>query len=221
MLKKIFGFFVLLFSFQQIVIAQNNTKPQILHRNSQMNLLISFSKEWESSIYAKCNTAKDLNYLTQNEKDVIWILNLIRLNPTLFLNSVLLNPLSPAYKDIKSRSSYLNSLIKDLKELEPNPLLFVPDSNLFVTAKCHAFSSGKTGYVGHNRKKNACYKDFYGECCSYGYKDPFDIVVSLLIDEDVPDLGHRHIMLSKKYTLIGVSTQPHSSYRINTVLDFK
>jgi len=46
-------------------------------------------------------------------------------------------------------------------------------------------------------------------------------VISLLIDENVHSLGHRKIMLSNEYTLIGVSLQPHINYGTNTVLDFK
>jgi hypothetical protein len=219
--KKILGFLALLFCTQQFVFAQNNFNSSISTNNVTKNPLAIFSKEWDSSIYTNCNTAKDLNYLSQTEKDIIWILNLVRLNPTLFLNSVLLNPLSSVYKEKKSRSSYLNSLIEDLKVLQSNPIALTPDSNLFVSAKCHAYESGKTGYVGHDRKKNACKKDFYGECCYYGLEDAFVVVISLLIDENVRSLGHRKIMLSNEYTLIGVSLQPHINYGTNTVLDFK
>jgi len=219
--KKILGFLALLFCTQQFVFAQDNFNSSISTSNVAKNPLAIFSKEWESSIYVKCNTANDLNYLSQTEKDIIWILNLVRLNPTLFLNSVLLNPLSSVYKEKKSRSSYLNSLIEDLKVLQSNPIALTPDSNLFISAKCHAFESGKSGYVGHDRKKKTCKKDFYGECCYYGLEDAFVVVISLLIDENVRSLGHRKIMLSNEYTLIGVSLQPHIDYGTNTVLDFK
>jgi hypothetical protein len=219
--KKILGFFVLFFCTQQFVFAQDNFNSSISTNNVTKNPLAIFSKEWESSINTKCNTAKDLNYLSQTEKDIIWILNLVRLNPSLFLNSVLLNPLSSAFKEKKTRSYYYNSLIEDLKILTPNQTPLFPDSNLFVSAKCHAFESGKTGYVGHDRKKNSCKKDFYGECCYYGLEDAFVVVISLLIDENVRSLGHRKIMLSYEYTLIGVSLQPHIDYGTNTVLDFK
>jgi len=219
--KKILGFLVLLLCTQQVVLAQDNFNSSISTSNVTKNPLAIFSKEWDSSIYTKCNTAKDLNYLSQTEKDIIWILNLVRLNPTLFLNSVLLNPLSSVYKEKKSRSYYYNSLVEDLKILKPNQSPLFPDSNLFLSAKCHAFESGKTGYVGHDRKKNSCKKDFYGECCYYGLEDAFVVVISLLIDENVHSLGHRKIMLSNEYTLIGVSLQPHINYGTNTVLDFK
>jgi hypothetical protein len=221
MLKKISGLFILLFVFQQSITAQNNNNTSSLNSSITLNPLAKFSNQWNKLEYNNCNTAKDLKYLSSIERDVIWILNMARLNPVLFLNSVLLNPKSEVFKTPKARSFYYNSLVEDLKILTPNQTPFSPDSNLFVTAKCHAYESGKTGYVGHDRKKNTCLSDFYGECCYYGMDDPFIIVISLLIDEKIRSLGHRKIMLSKDYTLIGVSLQPHSSYKTNTVLDFK
>jgi hypothetical protein len=221
MLKKILGFFVLLFLAQQFAIAQNNYKNSVSNNSSIVNPLAKFSFEWNKLVYSNCNTAKDLEYLSATERDVIWVLNMARLNPVLFLNSVLLNPESDVFKTPKARSYYYNSLIEDLKILKPNQTPLFPDSNLFVSAKCHAFESGKSGYVGHDRKKNTCKKDFYGECCYYGLEDAFVVVISLLIDENVRSLGHRKIMLSNEYTLIGVSLQPHIDYGTNTVLDFK
>lgn len=221
MLKKIIGVIVLALFFQQIVIAQNNYKPAILTNNSTSNPLVTFSKDWDMPIYKKCNTAMGLTYLSATEKDVIWILNMCRLNPKLFLNSVLLNPKSSAYKKIVDRTSYYNSLINKLKIQVPINTVLLPDSNLFVSAKCHAYESGKAGKKGHVRVNNNCANDNLGECISYGYDDPFEMVIALLIDEGVPKLGHRNVLLNNRYKIIGVSTQPHTFYRTNTVLDFK
>jgi uncharacterized protein YkwD len=44
--------------------------------------------------------------------------------------------------------------------------------------------------------------------------------MSLLIDEGVKSLGHRRICLSARYTAVGISTQAHSDYGTNTVMDF-
>jgi hypothetical protein len=221
MLKKISGLFILLFVFQQSITAQNNYNTSSLNSSITLNPLAKFSNEWNKLEYNNCNTAKDLAYLSSIERDVIWILNMARLNPVLFLNSVLLNPKSEVFKTPKARSYYYNSLVEDLKILTPNQTPLFPDSNLFLSANCHAFESGKSGYVGHDRKKNSCKKGFYGECCYYGLEDAFIVVISLLIDEKIRSLGHRKIMLSNEYSLIGVSLQPHIEYGTNTVLDFK
>ena len=221
MLNKILRLIVLILFSQQFVIAQNDYKNSVLNKSNLVNPLAKFSNEWNKEEYGKFNTAKDIKYLSNTERNVIWILNMVRRNPVLFLNSVLLDPKSDVFKTPKERSSYYNSLVADLKILTPNQTPLMPDSNLFVSAKCHAYESGKTGYVGHDRKKNSCIEDFYGECCYYGLDDPFVIVISLLIDEKIRSLGHRKIMLSNQYSLIGVSNQPHIDYGTNAVLDFK
>ena len=46
-----------------------------------------------------------------------------------------------------------------------------------------------------------------------------DIVMQLLIDHDVPSLGHRINCLNKEYTKIGVSVQPHIKWDICAVID--
>jgi hypothetical protein len=75
--------------------------------------------------------------------------------------------------------------------------------------------------VGHERKTqdSKLKKHYYGECCDYGHNDALEIVLSLLIDEGIPSLGHRDVCLSN-YVKLGVAIQPHKRYGTNTVLDF-
>ncbi len=181
--------------------------------------LSSFSNEWNKQTYLDLNTARDSNYLTEMEKDVIWILNLLRRDPQLFLRTVLLDPKSEYYKNSSYRNSYYTSLVKDLQKQKPNRIPLQPSQVLFQSAFCHALNSGKAGYVGHDRKWG-CRSSFRGECCSYGFDDALDIVMQLIIDDGVPSLGHRSICLSTTYNELGVSIQPHSAYSYNAVLDF-
>jgi uncharacterized protein YkwD len=46
-----------------------------------------------------------------------------------------------------------------------------------------------------------------------------DIVLQLLIDHDVPSLGHRINCLNKAYTKVGVSVQKHINTDICAVID--
>jgi len=157
------------------------------------------------------NTASNEDYLTDEEKRVYYILNLVRLNPKSFAETYL------AYLK-NSRDYYESSLYNELQKLKPLPLL-KPNRKLYESARCHAEESGKSGYVGHERKK--CTRYFMGECCQYGVGDAFEIVVHLLIDQGIPSLGHRKICLSNGYTELGVSIQPHKTYGVNTVMDFR
>lgn len=181
--------------------------------------LSSFSSDWDKPEYQACNTAVNTDYLSDAEKNIIYILNLARMNPPLFAETVV--RAYPAYtgRTSLSGSDYFRSLLVFLKNQSPKPLLF-PEDKLYESAKCHAETSGESGYIGHKRRTRDCknVQAFLGECCHYGYQDPLSIVMSLLIDEGVPSLGHR-IILFKPHTQIGVSLQPHKTYRWNTVLD--
>jgi hypothetical protein len=174
--------------------------------------LASYSTVWNDARYLKCNTAAQTNYMTSAEKEVIYILNLARMNPVLFANTVI-------KKYPAEHTNYYASLLDTMLSLKPVKLLY-PDSLCFAGAQCHALNSGAEGYVGHTRSNEECRKKWYysGECCDYGHNKPLDIILSLLIDEDVPSLGHREILLSD-YRKMGVSIQFHKLYRFNAVLD--
>lgn len=175
--------------------------------------LAEYSTAWNDAKYLKCNTAATANYMTSVEKEVIYILNLLRTNPSLFATTVI-------SKYPTNQTSYYKSLLATMQKLKPLNLLY-PDSLCFAGAQCHAINSGKEGYVGHTRSKEECNKKWYynGECCDYGHNKPLDIIMSLLIDEGITSLGHRKICLDS-YNKIGVSLQPHKVYRFTTVIDF-
>jgi len=59
-----------------------------------------------------------------------------------------------------------------------------------------------------------------GENCSYGYERAIDIVLTLLIDEGIKNLGHRNNILGPDFNSVGVAIRPHKTYRVNCVMDF-
>jgi uncharacterized protein YkwD len=98
-----------------------------------------------------------------------------------------------------------------------NALTF--DQGMYQLATCFAIESGKSGSYGHHRVH--CVDGFDAECCSYDCQTGLTITLQLLIDQDVPSLGHRKICLDDEFTKIGVSIKPHSNYNYCCVLDFK
>jgi hypothetical protein len=166
---------------------------------------------WNDERYLEANTAADENYLTQQEKEVFYYLNLVRMNPKLFADTYLLNHTG------NPDDEYETTLYNELHAMDPLPCL-KPNKLCWESAKCHAKISGESGYVGHEREN--CTSYFWGECCQYGPSDPLAIILQLLIDRGVTSLGHRRICLGS-YTELGVSIQPHIGYGSNAVLDFR
>ena len=170
----------------------------------------------------KANTAKDASYLTDDEKMVILIMNIARINGPLFVKNILNNQSADnSTANFKSLKSDLN-ITKDL-----NP--FFPANGLSIAAKYHATDMGDKGTVGHQssdgtgtfvRIRKYAQGGSMAENCSYGYSDPLEIVLQLLIDEGVASLGHRKSILSTSYSFVGVSIQPHAAYGYNCVQDF-
>jgi uncharacterized protein YkwD len=176
--------------------------------------LAFYSPEWNNadSNFVQCNTAINADYMSPNEKDVIYILNLVRSSPALFANTVI-----KKRKDLQGK--YCTSLINKLLAMQPLNLL-EPNEQCYNSAECHA-ASGTHGYVGHIRQTAACKSKQYfdGECCDYGHNVALEIVLSLLIDDGVPSLIHRTIFLGE-FNEVGASVQSHSKYGYCAVLDF-
>ena len=106
--------------------------------------LASYSKIWNDKKYIICNTAANTAYLTHDEKEAIYILNLLRANPVLFTKTVLLKyPSVSGNGYLAEDSFYFISLVNTLKTMEPLGILY-PDDKCFESAKYHAIASGIT-----------------------------------------------------------------------------
>src|SRR5688572_19006413 len=77
--------------------------------------LLGFSAEWNDSKYDAANSAADVTYMNETEKEVIHILNLVRMDPVLFERTVVSH--YPAYKGNPKmkNSSYFKSLSSTLR----------------------------------------------------------------------------------------------------------
>jgi len=174
---------------------------------------------WDSLSIARANTALNADYLTSEEKLVILITNLARTDGILFSETFL-----DTYMEGRVKNKYSKSLYRDLRSVKDLHALH-PEKDLYSIALGHAKKSGKSGHIGHqgfeSRFKPMMKKySSVAENCAYGYDKAIDITLQLLIDEDVPNLGHRLNMLNPEFDSVGVSIQPHKSYRFNCVMDF-
>lgn len=175
----------------------------------------------QTSFSKDVNSAEKETYLTATEKQVVYYINLVRSNPALFEKTILKKYLDSTGMN----NNYTKSLIKTLKETKPMDVL-QPSKELFDVAKLHAIKFGKAGKIGHDNfaERTKSLKPIFGsmvaENCDYGSERALDIVMSLLIDEGIPDFGHRKNILDPNYKFIGVSIQPHKKHGVNCVMDF-
>lgn len=176
---------------------------------------------WDKQILVKANTAREVGYLTDEEKKVIFYINLVRMDPLLFSKTYLQKFLDSSET---KNNKWVISLKNSLEKAIPVKPLF-PEEDLFEVAKKHAVEMGKSGRVGHDGYKTRTNQienkyDRIAEDCDYGNSDGLSIVILLLIDEGVVDAGHRKAILEENHFYIGTSIQPHAVYLYNCVIEF-
>ena len=177
---------------------------------------------WDKKDSMLCRTFNDEINLTLNEKEILFLTNLARTKPSLFADTYLKQYLDENHS---TQNSYTKGLYNQLKKMKSCSVL-TPEKSLYNMAYTHALTSGKNGEVGHDHyeqrlKKHTSNKFMAtAENCSYGFNDPKMIFFQLLIDDQVPSLGHRISILNNAYQFIGISIQVHKKYEFNCVMEF-
>lgn len=97
-------------------------------------------------------------------------------------------------------------------------------------AEDHVLAQGPTGATGHTGPKGdrmtdridarGTWSGSIGEAISYGPPDARGIVVQLLIDDGVPNRGHRKALFNPAFRMAGAAVGAHARYGHMAVLDF-
>jgi uncharacterized protein YkwD len=165
--------------------------------------------------------------MTEEEKKVVFYINLVRLKPDLFAQTYYAKYLdSTKTKPTPFTTSLKTDLLTRYKSME----VLTVKEDLTEEAKAHAIDTGKKGIMGHFSSDGMSYearmkkfKGIYGETaenCDYGNDKALNIVMYLLIDEGQGTAEHRKTILDKKYKYIGVSIQPHKKHKWTCVMEF-
>ncbi len=174
---------------------------------------------WNTVVIDACNTAKNADYMSNEEKNIIWLHNLARFDGPLFARTFLKEYVE---KNGLKYSPEIKSLFYDLRKIRKLALLR-PDKRVYELAKAHAVWSGKKGKEGHkgfNERARKSGHSRFSENAEYGDFMAKDIFFNLLIDAGVSTLGHRKNILDIHAKVIGVSIQPHKKDRYNCVIDY-
>ena len=178
----------------------------------------SFSQTWSEQELAKANTCILIDDLSNIEKEAILYINLARLFPLKFAKIEVHPYFGPEkYGAYLEDSPYKESLLSELKTTKPmNALIY--NEELRELAICFALEQGASGYMGHDRKK--CGGFYNAECISYDMETGKDIAMQLLVDHEVPSLGHRQACLDSELTKVGIGFSTHKKVSFCAVLDF-
>lgn len=196
---------------------------------------------WSPEDLERANTAKNTDYLNDEEKKIIFYMNLSRIDGAKFFNTYFQDFVSAYNLDMQQYSNYddlrvnrkdkyYRGLEKDLKEIKGLSIFF-PDETLTVVAQEHAKDLSKNNIAGHNSSDGRSVKDritkYYprralAENLAFGFSKGLANVCMLLLDKNVPDLGHRRTILGTGYnlSLVGVNIRKHPEYRYCAVIDF-
>jgi uncharacterized protein YkwD len=180
---------------------------------------------WPKDTLDMTNTALHTATLTAEEKKLIQLINLARLDGNAFMKRIAIPYIKANDKD---DDEYVEGLYADLMRTK-NLHLLKPLEALHKSAAHHAQDMGAKGQLGHDSSDGTTFvmriHKFHkpvtvSENINYGYSDAVSIIMEMLIDEGVPDRTHRHNILGKTFNHVGVSIKAHKMMEFNCVMDF-
>ncbi|GHU08313.1 hypothetical protein FACS1894151_04010 [Spirochaetia bacterium] len=197
-----------------------------------------FAQDWDT---ARLDTARNVSYLSQEEKNVVLELNKVRSDPKKYAEMYIKprldyftgNIYAEPGKATRIQTSEGRRAVQDcydtLTKMSAVPLLY-PREGLSHAAKDHAADIGPKGTFTHDGSDRSTptsraqrYGNGYlvaGENISAGNEDSRDVVIQLLIDDGVSNRGHRVNNLRADYNHVGVAMGSHTRYTNLCVINF-
>jgi hypothetical protein len=123
----------------------------------------------------------------------------------------------------------MDEAIAFMERQRPLPPL-AADPALAASATGYVAVQGPRGLTGHygldgsspgdRIHRQGVWRSRSAEAISYGYGDAAGVVRQLIVDEGVPDRGHRYTVFDPNLQIAGANCGPHAVYRTMCVIDF-
>jgi uncharacterized protein YkwD len=161
--------------------------------------------------------------------DVLRELNFARTQPQAYARALQdlanLSRAAGAYDDPAAYSEAVDFLMR-----QPALPPLGADEALENAAYSHADVQGREGGFGHESRggeslgdrlhRHGAYSMMMAEDISYGYANPREVVLQLIVDSGVPSRGHRANIFNPVFREAGVACAPHRVYGAMCVVDF-
>lgn len=210
---------ILLLSFSSTVVGQGvltlRDKP------------FEFTAAIDSVLYKSMSASKIFNVFSQREQESLYWVNYFRQNPRRFWNTVMKEFL---LQFPEAKSSFTRSLEADIMKAPQSLPLLLPDSGLIRMAATHAADLKKrNGIISHTSSTGRSFVQRIQAAGRYtcgaenifnGSFNGLESLIALLIDQGVPDKGHRANLLDSKFQLLGLSFIPTVNGKGILVQDF-
>lgn len=188
---------------------------------------------------ARTELAQNVEYLSDLENEILREHNLARTNPAQYAEYVAewLEYYHGKKRRIPGRLPIQTTegkrgvidAIRFLEVQEPVPPLR-SSKGLAHAARDHVEDTGKKGWMGHLGSDDSepadrvsRYGKWYGrvgENITYGGWDARELVIRLIIDDGIPDRGHRKNVFNPDFTLAGVAFGHHQTYGSMCVITY-
>lgn len=122
----------------------------------------------------------------------------------------------------------VDEAIAFLRRQPPVPPL-APAPLLADAAAAHVAEQGPRGATGHlskngddprDRVRRHGGGDYVAETITYGPPSAVEVVRQLIVDDDVPNRGHRRTVFAAEMRFVGIGCGPHRTYRVMCVAEF-
>jgi len=198
--------------------------------------LVSMPLAWSQTKFEwpikELDTAREVKYLTDDEKDLILELNKVRFNPQKYAEErmkelgnyydgkFLKIPGTTDLETSEGKTAY-DDCMKYLETAKPAPILR-PSKGMSKACQLLVYDQGSTGETGHKgsgnttpldrSKKFGTFMGNYAENIHYGDCDAAFSVIELLIDDGVKSRGHRLTIMNPSFNYVGVSVGKHKIF---------